>query len=163
MRIFLIGFMKSGKSTIAEEVSLKYKVESFFLDNIFEEEYGNINSYFKKYGEKDFRQKEKEILFNTCFPKNSIVSCGGGIVEDQDNMLYMKSLGKVVYLYCDLENLFMREDNVERPLWNDKKSITALYRKRELLYRKYSDLIINNTNITSTVERIAKYASYNLS
>lgn len=158
MRIFLIGFMKSGKSTIAKALSKESGLINISLDDTFRAKFGSISAYFQKYGEESFRIKEQEILFNTKYPKNCIVSCGGGVVEKWQNMIFIRSRGKVVFLDCDLETLFSRVGNDNRPNWKDKKYVKSLFAKRENLYTRYSDLTITNVNIKKTLERIYKYA-----
>ncbi|MFP4456834.1 MAG: shikimate kinase [Clostridia bacterium] len=158
MRIFLIGFMRSGKSTIAKALSKEYGLATISMDDIFRSKYGSINAYFQKYGEKSFRIKEQEILFNTNYPTNCIVSCGGGIVEKWKNMIFIRSRGKVVFLECSLEILFSRVDNINRPNWKDENYTRNLFEKRQSLYFHYADLVINNIRVKETLERIRQYA-----
>jgi shikimate kinase len=161
MKIFLIGFMKSGKSTVTELISCKYKVKAYYLDELFVLKYGPIYSYFNDHGEDTFRQKESEILRDIEFNENCIVSTGGGIVEREDNMSYIKSQGKIIYLYNNLSTLKKREDNELRPNWNDN-TLEALYKRRHVLYQKLADYTIDNVDLNLTVKRVAKYGNFNL-
>lgn len=158
MRIFLIGFMKSGKTTIAKEVEKKYGIPNISLDDNFRDKFGDISPFFLRYGEKCFRNKEQEILFNTKYPKKSIISCGGGVVEKWQNMIFIRGRGKVVFLDCNLNTLFNRINNESRPNWKDNKSVEALFYIRRKLYMRYSDLVVKNEEVNETVERIYQYA-----
>lgn len=158
MRIFLIGFMKSGKTTIAGELEKKYNIPNISLDDIFRVRFGPIPSFFKKYGERCFRIKEQEILFRTKYPKNCIIACGGGVVEKWQNIIFIRSRGKVVFLDCNLNTLFDRVDREKRPNWKDKESVEALFYLRRKLYTRYADLVIKNNEISETIERISQYA-----
>jgi len=161
MRFFLIGFMKSGKTTVGKKLSQILNVPYISLDDEFEKKYGDINDYFDLKGEQLFRQQEQSLLFGLDYPANSIISCGGGIVEKWSNMAFIRSKGKVVFLDCDLETLFTRKSSTVRPNWKDQTFIKDLYYKRLPLYKRYSDLIINNKSLEDTLERITKYVQNN--
>lgn len=77
--IVFIGFMGVGKTTIGKLVAKKLYRDFVDVDDVIEEEFGMPpTEIFKTYGEKAFRDKEKEIVNNLCQKKLQIISLGGG-------------------------------------------------------------------------------------
>ncbi len=115
MRIFLTGFMGSGKSywgrLWAEESGLTF----YDLDDIIEaDERMTIDAIFDKKGEPYFRQKESASLRNLVDYDNCIIACGGGTACYDDNMKWMNENGTTVYLQATafrlLENIITEID-----------------------------------------------------
>jgi shikimate kinase len=109
VNIFLIGFMGSGK-THWGSVWAKENGSTFYdLDEIIESKYGKtITDIFDNEGEEKFRQLESDHLRKFKNKKNFILACGGGTPCFSDNMEWMKSQGKVIYLKAEPEILLKR-------------------------------------------------------
>ena len=77
--IVLIGFMGSGKTTIGKTLAKKMYRDFVDIDDEIEKEFQMpATEIFAKYGEKVFREKEREIILNYCRKKLKVISVGGG-------------------------------------------------------------------------------------
>jgi shikimate kinase len=150
--ISLIGFMGSGKTTVGRILSEKTNFLFIDLDRIIEiAEEKSIPEIFKEKGEKYFRNMETEVIGKIYINKNCVFACGGGVVEKGGNMNIIKSNSTVIYLNVSPTEAYNRLKNVkDRPLLETqngkegvKEIINNLISRRDLLYRKYADFIIN--------------------
>src|SRR6476620_3320016 len=99
MKVFLIGFMGSGKTTIGKKLANYLKYEFIDLDKFIEARAGmTIVDYFAAHGEEEFRKMERDVLQTTHYPDNVIIATGGGTPTYDDNMEWMNENGKVAYL-----------------------------------------------------------------
>ncbi len=123
MRIFLIGFMGSGKTHRARQLSQKLNIPFFDLDEqVVNSEGKSINQIFEEDGEEYFRQKEKEVLYIITESHSSFVmACGGGSPCYFNNIEYMNNAGTTVWLNTPIPVLFERlaKQRSERPLLRD--------------------------------------------
>jgi shikimate kinase len=120
MRIFLIGFMGSGKSTVGERLAALEQLSFADLDQLIEKkEQKKISEIFSISGEQHFRILEEQML-NEWISQNQsgILACGGGTPCFGENMEKMRQNGITVYLEVDEENLAKRlhYDRESRPL-----------------------------------------------
>lgn len=145
--IFLIGFMGTGKSTVARHMQQKYGMEIVEMDETIETREGmRISKIFEKYGEPYFRDRETALLREIEAKENVVVSCGGGVVLREENVEIMKKSGDIVLLTASPETILRRVRNDEkRPLLKGKKNVHAI---RELMearrehYEKAADMIV---------------------
>ncbi|KAB3529234.1 chorismate mutase [Alkaliphilus pronyensis] len=116
--IILIGFMGSGKTTIGRELSKTMELPYRDIDNLIEEkEQFSISEIFHKYGEEHFRALERKMVHEVCSYKSTIISCGGGVVLDYNNIVELKKDGIVVLLEASEESIYSRVKNsTNRPL-----------------------------------------------
>ena len=123
MKIFLIGFMGSGKTHWGRQLSQKLGIPFFDLDEQIEEHAGKtIEEIFKIEGEEQFRLKEKDILHIITESHDSFVmACGGGSPCFFNNIEYMNQAGTTVWINSSLENLYQRlsGEKDKRPLIRD--------------------------------------------
>lgn len=145
--IFLIGFMGTGKSTVAGELSKLLQTENLEMDAMIVEQQGMpISEIFEKYGEDHFRDLESQLLIDLQQRESAVVSCGGGVVVRPGNSQYMKKRGKVVLLTALPETVFERvRCSQERPILNDNMNvefIEELMEKRRDKYLEAADLVI---------------------
>jgi len=140
MKIVLVGFMGSGKSTVGKILSEKLLIPLVDLDSVIVEKTGlSIPQIFKEKGEEFFREKEREFLLKELKRiSDFILSTGGGAPAYRDNMEVINSYSTSVFLYADFETLYSRISGDEnRPLASlDKVRLRELYRKRLPFYRK---------------------------
>lgn len=156
MNIYLIGFMGSGKSTVGKIISEKLNMKYIDLDEEIEkQEEMSIPEIFKEKGEKYFRNLEKKFLEKISKKSDFVVSTGGGLGADIENLKKMKQTGKVVWLDVSLDEVFKRCGNDKnRPLLNQpKEKVKELYDKRRDIYSK-ADITIKVDN--KTAEEIAE-------
>jgi len=146
MRIYLVGFMGSGKSTFGRELASRLGFSFYDLDSIFEDSRGTtIARFIEGNGEDKFRELESALLRGYDWGKNIVIAAGGGTPCFHDNMNYMKQTGQVIYLELSEEVLFRRLVSLkeERPLLKEAKNevelralIHSLLSKREKIYRQ---------------------------
>ena len=123
MRVILVGFPGSGKSSVGKKLAAKLGCEFVDLDNAFEEEYHvSIPDFFQKYNETAFRSCERKVLLDKLALDNVVLSAGGGTPCFSDNMQLMKNSGVVVYIKMAPASLFDRLSHAKRvrPLVQNK-------------------------------------------
>lgn len=77
MRIYLLGYMGSGKSVLGRELALKLNFDFVDLDQLIEMQRNQtINSIFEEHGEATFRDIEKDALHATLYLKNTVIATG---------------------------------------------------------------------------------------
>ena len=145
--IFLIGFMGSGKSTVADYLCEKFDMDVVEMDQVIaERERMSISDIFEKHGELYFRDLETKLLVELQEKTNTVVSCGGGVAMRECNVTEMKKNGKVVLLTAKPETILERvENNHDRPLIENNKTvpfISDLMEKRRAKYEAAADIII---------------------
>lgn len=153
-RIFLIGFMGSGKSTIGHALEQLYSVDFADTDHYIEEkQQRKISDIFATEGEKHFRELETNTLQSI---EAGVISTGGGIIERKENIPIMKARGKVIYLSASFEEISRRlEGDASRPLWKqDIAARTSLFERRVPIYEAAADYIVHTEG--KTAEQIAK-------
>ena len=157
--IVLIGFMGTGKTTISEQLSSMYGMETVDMDLLISKKEGmSIPDIFRIHGEEYFRTLETELLIELQSKENTIISCGGGAAMRERNVVEMKKIGKVVLLTATPETILERvKDNDDRPLLRNKKSIEHISELMEIRRAKYeaaADIIVATDGITA--EEICK-------
>lgn len=157
MKIFLIGFMGSGKTHWGRLLSKKLSLPFFDLDEqIANAENKSIVEIFADEGEEYFRLKEKEVLHiitesHTTF----VMSCGGGAPCYFNNIEYMKQAGTTVWINASITTLFNRllKEKEQRPLLKDlsneqlKMFIKKKFSDRKIYYEQ-ADIVIEDETIT---------------
>jgi shikimate kinase len=156
MRIYIIGYMGSGKSTVSEKLAKKLELMRFDLDELFEQRFKvDISRFFEKYDEPLFRKLESRLLKETVLLNNVVISTGGGTPCFYDNMEWMKQSGTTVYLEMSPKSLVTRlqSSKRKRPLMRDKTApeqlleyITSHLRQRNIWYSQ-ADIIIKGESI----------------
>ena len=108
-RIFLIGYMGAGKTTLGKAFARAMGLTFVDLDWYIEERYHKtVRQIFEERGEDGFRELEKRMLHETGEFENVVISVGGGTPCFFDNMDYMNSVGETVFLDVDVKVLFRR-------------------------------------------------------
>ncbi len=146
-RVFLTGFMGSGKSTIGPILANTIGYEFVDLDRSIEEvEKESVSMIFRDHGEEYFRSRERTMLAKACGMMHVVVALGGGTLADEQNLQLVHASGVLVYLKLSREQVFLRlRRRNDRPLLSgpdgmpldDKqlhKRIEDLYEAREPLY-----------------------------
>jgi shikimate kinase len=108
-RIYLIGYMGSGKSKTAEALAKQLGFTVFDIDKKIEEQTGkSISTIFETEGQEAFRELERDALRSTASMEMVVVSTGGGTPCYHDNMTWMNEHGITVYLDANPGLLFHR-------------------------------------------------------
>ena len=147
MRLYLAGFMGSGKSTVGPTVADRLDVDFLDLDDAIEDAAGrSIPAIFAEEGEMGFRQRETRALWETAERENLVVALGGGTIVDDANRDFATDHGLVVYLQVPADVIVDRvaDGAAHRPLLQDEQgeplSRTAMQQRieRMLSERRHS-------------------------
>jgi shikimate kinase len=148
-RIFLVGFMGSGKSTVGPLVAEKLGWDFVDLDEEIEREQGRpIREIFHLWGEPEFRRIETNHLWSLQNRAACVVALGGGAFVQEANRPIVSELGISVFLDCRLEVIQARcPVDGTRPLFETPETVKDLYAVRYPLYRR-SDFSIDVSDIS---------------
>lgn len=145
-RIALIGMMGTGKSTIGKKIAEKLNFSFIDMDKMIEDNEGlSIMEIFETKGEAYFRSLEKDLLKNIIYDDNIVISTGGGIVTDEENISILKENCWNILLYGSSENLAKNASDKNRPLLAGKDKVTELekiFRDRKDMYFRTSNVIV---------------------
>ena len=122
-RIFLIGYMGAGKTTLGKAFARALGLTFVDLDWYIEERFHkSIRQLFAERGEEGFRELEKRMLHEAGEFEDVVISVGGGTPCFFDNMEYMNEAGETVFLDVNLQVLFRRLKvaKQQRPLLDGK-------------------------------------------
>ena len=146
MRIYLTGFMGSGKSTVGRLLAERLGFPFVDLDTEIERQAGmTVREIFEKHGEAAFRQMEHEALRATLASPDVVVATGGGTMVFEGNFRLMQANGLSVWLSPDFATIAARIGGLgkrDRPLFRDETQALALYRERLPAYRR-ADLTVD--------------------
>ncbi|MCI0419479.1 MAG: shikimate kinase [Acidobacteria bacterium] len=147
-RIFLVGFMGSGKSTVGPLVAEKLGWDFVDLDQEIEREQGKaIREIFDDAGEPEFRKIETRHLQAMKDRSGCVIALGGGAFAQEANRPIVAELGVSVFLDCRLEVILARcPADGTRPLLQTPERVKELYTARSPLYRK-SDFSIDVSDL----------------
>jgi shikimate kinase len=149
--IILIGFMCSGKTTVAPLLAKKLLKEVVEIDDLVRKTAKKTTEeIFSQYGEVGYREFEIAVAKSLRNKNNVIISTGGGSVMNKIIIDYLKNTdNKIVFLDTPFELLKKRLDpKIPRPLFNDLNVAKKLYELRLPLYNAYADIKIQTQNKT---------------
>lgn len=108
-RIFLIGYMGAGKTTVGKDLSKRLGLSFIDLDCYIEGRYlRTVSQLFAEKGEDAFREIERKMLREVAMFEDVLISTGGGAPCFFDNMKFMNESGTTVYLQVSVEELAKR-------------------------------------------------------
>lgn len=156
-RIYLIGFMGSGKSTIGRLLAKKLNYTFVDMDLDIESEQGSTISDLFEIGEKYFRGLEAEKIRTLSLRHRTVISTGGGTPCYYDNMDVINFSGISVYLDCDVDSLYDRlSGSKHRPLLTNlsraelRSFIASKLAERNEYYQR-ADVMVDGTKSASEV------------
>lgn len=124
VRIFLIGYMGAGKTTLGKAFARQLNIPFIDLDWYIEERlHKTVGELFAERGETEFRKLERNILHEAAEFENVVISTGGGAPCFFDNMEFMNRVGKTVLLDVHPDVLFrrLRVAKQQRPILQGKE------------------------------------------
>ena len=154
MKIYLIGYMGSGKSTLGRGLAKALGISWIDLDTEIESRYKiSIPDFFSKYGESAFRDVEHKVLKEIASIPDIVVSTGGGVPCFHNNMELMKQTGLTIYLDATPALILTRIGPYawKRPLFQKMdgtdilEKITAHLKSREMYYNQ-AQITVDATN-----------------
>ncbi len=155
MRIYLIGFMCSGKTTVGSLLASSLGYPFVDLDKEIEEREGmSIPEIFSIKGEEYFRRLELELLKEVSKKDKVVISTGGGLGANPKAMNFMKKLGKTVWITIRFETFLRRCSGDEgRPLLRRPlEELRVLFNKRKEVY-KLADIKVDGEKTPEEVVR----------
>jgi shikimate kinase len=167
MNIYFIGMMGSGKTTVARAASQRYGTQFVDTDQLIVKKTGvPVATIFELEGEAGFRKRESHCLSLIAGQDNQFIATGGGLPTVADNVLLMRSNGKVMYLEVKPDVLWGRlKRDRSRPLLkteNPKQTLFDLIERRSGIYADAADITINVSDLSlsqvlSTLEPTLKH------
>ncbi|MBY9010618.1 MAG: shikimate kinase [Candidatus Lokiarchaeota archaeon] len=159
--IALIGFMATGKSVVGKALKdhLGKKYNFIETDLLIERMAGkSIPNILSEDGEALFREYELKACKEVAQQKKSIISCGGGVVLNKENIEILKQTCQIVLLTASPEEIYnraMKDGEENRPIIDKEdpyKEIERILLYREPYYKSAAEIIIDTTE--KSIERI---------
>ncbi|WP_299977470.1 shikimate kinase AroL [Desulfobacula sp.] len=154
MKIFLIGYRCTGKTTTGKILAARLNFDFIDTDRLIEQHAeSTILEIVEKYGWEKFRQLEKQILFNTKNKKKAVIATGGGIIIDHENQDFIKKSGFAVWLEADIKTIMLRlnmdtKTRESRPSLTNKDLLNEtdeLIKQRKPLYKQTAHIRIDTS------------------
>jgi len=166
MKIYLVGFMASGKSFLGKHLAESLGCDFLDLDAMIEKGEGrSISQIFEESGEGVFRDLESRYLKKTQNLKRTIISTGGGTPCFAENMDWMNEVGITIYLKASTEKIAerLKKEKSKRPLVAQKdgkeleKFIADLLEKRESFYQMATFVCNANLDLDKILPDVKHY------
>jgi shikimate kinase len=147
VNLALIGFMGAGKTSVGRLVAEQLHFDYLDTDDLIVSRTGrSIAEIFKTDGEPAFRALEKQVVGELAGCARTVISTGGGLPTNGENLAALKTHALVVCLWASPEKIWERVKNqTHRPLLHDpepQKKIRDLLAAREQFY-KQADVLVN--------------------
>lgn len=169
-RIFICGFMGTGKSTVGKQLAVRLDKPFHDLDECIEKKAEQaIPVIFESEGEKGFRRREKAALLDIIRTQTGVIALGGGSLHNQHLVDHVKDNGLLVFIETPMRKIIDRViDKSNRPMLLDKKGkvkpkpilqgeMQQLYRQRLPFYEQ-AEVIIQSKNFESVDDLVTKLA-----
>jgi shikimate kinase len=137
-KIYLVGFMAAGKTTLALALSRRLGWRCEDVDALIEiRERRSVAEIFAREGEPYFRSVERQVVWSLLPQRHTVVATGGGTFVDPENRAAIKADGVSVWIDVPFEMLLGRiPADGRRPLANDRVQVALLYENRRLAYQQ---------------------------
>lgn len=157
-RVYLVGFMGSGKSAIGKRLGTLLNLPFYDMDTEISNQTGmTIPQIFETYGEEGFREMETEFLRS--FPEGyCIIATGGGVAMKEENRKIMRRTGLVFFLNSTFRDIWRRiSTDVNRPIVqrSSRYELERLFQQRKPLYIQSAHFKVETSN--RTLSEITQY------
>ena len=161
-KIYLVGFMGAGKTTVARALGrrLGWPVEDIDA-RIEARERRSVATIFAQDGEAYFRQQERQALSELLPQRQIVIATGGGTFAEPDNRALMLADGAVVWLDIPLPRVLERVPaDGRRPLAADRMQMEQLYVRRRLSYAEAHLRIDGTEPVPDVVARLLEWVGF---
>ncbi len=161
-KIYLVGFMGAGKSTVAKALGRRLGWRAEDIDHRIEaRERRSVAAIFAQQGEAYFRQVERVVLGELLPLRQVIVATGGGTFAEPDNQALMLADGAVAWLDLTFPQVVARiPPDGRRPLAADRVQLEQLYLRRQMAYARAHVRIDGSVPVAAVVERLLEWVGY---
>jgi len=137
-KIYLVGFMAAGKTTVARAIARRLDWRAEDVDELIEaRERLTVADIFARHGEPYFRAVEREILHLLLPLRHTVVATGGGTFMDPESQQAIQLDGTSVWLDVPLETIVARlPSDGRRPLSADRAQMERLFAMRQAAYAR---------------------------
>jgi len=162
-KIYLVGFMAAGKSTLARALARRLDWQAVDVDELIEQrERESVAEIFARRGEAYFRSVERQVLLEQLPARHMVVATGGGTFADVQNRAAIGRDGLSVWLDVPLERLIQRVPaDGRRPLAADRFGFERLYHQRRAAYEQ-ADIRLDagRASVDALVEQLVDWLEH---
>ncbi len=162
-KVVFIGFRGAGKTTIARTLAARLEWDYLSTDDWIQEQIRcSISQFVKKRGWDAFRTLERRVIQQLSERREVILDCGGGVVENPENMKRLIRNAFVIWVDADVRDILARlKESGDRPLLNRRcleDDVRVNYRRRRPLYARYGHLRVDTSvdHLEAILETILK-------
>jgi shikimate kinase len=137
-KIYLVGFMAAGKTTLARALARRLDWKALDIDELIEKrEHSTVAEIFARRGEPYFRAMERAVLLEQLPERHVVVATGGGTFADAGNRAVINGDGASLWLDVSIEQVVARlPADRRRPLAADRSELERLYSQRRSSYQQ---------------------------
>jgi len=162
MNIIITGFMGSGKTTIGKAIAEKLSMGFIDTDDLIERNKNlSVSEIFERFGEKYFRNLEREVVEELKRINNCVISTGGKTLLFEKNLNSLLGKGLLITLTVDPEILWERlKKDKKRPLLKGitKENFFNLYNERALRFKKFPNKIdVSNLSEKDSIDKVLRF------
>ncbi len=155
-RVFLVGPMGAGKTTIGRQLARNLKLEFIDSDHEIEQRAGaDIPWIFDVEGEAGFREREQRVIAELTHREGIVLATGGGVVMRQENRTALGGRGLVIYLRATVAQQLLRTNrDRQRPLLqtgDPEQTLRELMKVRDPLYREIADYVVDTDGLSARI------------
>jgi shikimate kinase len=165
-KIYLVGFMAAGKTTLARALSRRLGWRALDVDETIERhEHMKVSDIFAKRGEPYFRAAERAALVEHLGARHVVVATGGGTFVDPQNRALITADGMSVWIDVPVERLIARiRPDGRRPLAADRVEFERLYQARRNAYQLANLRLDGSTGVVDgLVEELVEWLECDIS
>ncbi len=162
-KVYLVGFMAAGKTTVARALAKRLDWQAADIDELIEQrEHLSVADIFARHGEAYFRAVERAVLLEQMPARHRVVATGGGTFVDPQNRAAINSDGVSVWLDVPLERAIARMPaDGRRPLAADRAEFERLFRARRDAYQlAHVRLDAGRASVDALVEQLLDWLEH---